>query len=118
MARLSAFTSSEANEPTRLPKRLLGTAVNLSTIIRHGARSPLWVLGWTASLKIACLRWIGGQRAHDDRIVGVEPIVLDDDRGSRLARIGRSTCDGPDLAAFHSSFHAEIASTNDWSPLA
>ena len=29
MARLSAFTSSEASEPTSLPKRLLGTAVNL-----------------------------------------------------------------------------------------
>jgi hypothetical protein len=43
---------------------------------------------------------------------------LADDRGSRLARIGRSTCDGPDVAAFRSSFHAEIASTNDWSRLA
>jgi hypothetical protein len=52
MARLSAFTSSEASEPTSLPRRLLGTAVNLSTIIRHGARSPLWALGWTESLKI------------------------------------------------------------------
>ena len=52
MARLSAFTSSEANEPTGLPRRLLGTAVNLSTIIRHGARSPLSALGWMDSLKI------------------------------------------------------------------
>jgi len=43
------------------------------------------------------LRRIGGQGAHDDRIVRVEPIVLDDDRRSRLARIGRSACDGPDL---------------------
>ena len=118
MARLSAFTSSEASEPTSLPRRLLGTAVNLSTIIRHGARSPLWALGWTESLKDRCLRRIGGQGAHDDRIVRVEPIVLDDDRGSRLAGIGRSTRDGPDLATFHSSFQAEIASTNDWSRLA
>ena len=56
MARLSAFTSSEASEPTGLPKRLLGTAVNLSTIIRQGARSPLRALGWTESLKIgACV---------------------------------------------------------------
>jgi hypothetical protein len=56
MARLSAFTSSEASEPTSLPRRLLGTAVNLSTIIRHGARSPLPALGWTESLKIgACV---------------------------------------------------------------
>ncbi len=45
MARLSAFTSSEASEPTSLPRRFLGTAVNLSTIIRHGARSPLRALG-------------------------------------------------------------------------
>ena len=52
MARLSAFTSSEASEPTNLPRRVLGTAVNLSTIIRHGARSPLRALGWTESLKI------------------------------------------------------------------
>ena len=52
MARLSAFTSSEASEPTRVPRRLLGTAVNLSTIIRHGARSPLWAPDWTESLKI------------------------------------------------------------------
>jgi len=52
MARLSAFTSSEASEPTSLPRRFLGTAVNLSTIIRHGARSPLWGLGWMGSLKI------------------------------------------------------------------
>ena len=28
------------------------TAVNVSTIIRHGVRSPLWALGWTESLKI------------------------------------------------------------------
>ena len=49
---MSAFTSSEASEPTSLPRRLLGTAVNLSTIIRHGARSPLSALGWTESLKI------------------------------------------------------------------
>jgi len=56
MARLSAFRSSEASEPTRLPMRILGTAVNLSTIIRHGARSPLRALGWTESLKIgACV---------------------------------------------------------------
>ena len=45
MARLSAFTCSGPVEPTSLPKRLLGTAVNLSTIIRHGARSPLWSAG-------------------------------------------------------------------------
>ena len=56
MARLSAFTSSEASEPTNLPRRFLGTAVNLSTIIRHGVRRPLWALGWTDSLKIgACV---------------------------------------------------------------
>jgi hypothetical protein len=52
MARLSALTSSEDSEPTNLPRRVLGTAVNLSTIIRHGARSPLSALGWTESLKI------------------------------------------------------------------
>jgi hypothetical protein len=50
--------------------------------------------------------------------VRVEPVVLDDDRGSRLARMGRSPCDGPDLATFHSSFQAEIASTKAWSRLA
>ena len=56
MARLTAFTSSEASEPTRLPRRLLGTAVNLSTIIRDGARSPLRAPGWTGSLNIgACV---------------------------------------------------------------
>jgi hypothetical protein len=64
------------------------------------------------------LRRIGSQGAHNDRIVRVEPIILDDDRGSRLARIGRSTRDGPDLATFHSSFQAAMASTNDWSRLA
>lgn len=63
-------------------------------------------------------RRIGRQGAHDDRIVRVEPIVLDDDGGSRLAGIGRSTRDGPDLATFHPSFQAEMASTNDWSCLA
>ena len=52
MARLRAFTSSEASEPTILPRRFLGTAVNLSTIIRHGARNPLWAVDWTDSLKI------------------------------------------------------------------
>ena len=52
MARLSALTSSAASDPTSPPRRLLGTAVNLSTIIRHGARNPLWTLGWIGSLKI------------------------------------------------------------------
>ena len=52
MARLSVLTSSEASDPTSLPRRILGTAVNLSTIIRHGARSPLWALGLMESRKI------------------------------------------------------------------
>ena len=52
MARLSAFTSSEASEPTSLPSRFLGTAVNLSTIIQHGAPNPLRAWGSTESLKI------------------------------------------------------------------
>src|SRR4026209_1428869 len=52
MARLSALISSELSDPTSLPRRLLGTAVNLSTIIRHGERRPLCALGWMVSLKI------------------------------------------------------------------
>jgi hypothetical protein len=65
MARLSAFTSSEANEPTSLPKRLLGTAVKLSTIIRHGARSPRLGTGLDGKPEDRCLRWISGQGAHE-----------------------------------------------------
>ena len=118
MARLSAFTSSEASEPTSLPRRFLGTAVNLSTIIRHGARNPLWALGLDGKPEDRCRRRIGGQGAHDDRIVRVEAVILDDDRGSRLAGVDRATRDGPDLATFHSAFQAEIASTNAWSRLA
>jgi hypothetical protein len=41
MARLSVLISSEVSDPSSLPSRLLGTAVNLSTIIRHGERRPL-----------------------------------------------------------------------------
>src|SRR5258708_10208766 len=52
MPRLSALTSSAASDPSSLPRRLLGTAVTLSTIIRHGTRSPLCVLGWMGTLKI------------------------------------------------------------------
>lgn len=118
MARLSAFTSSEASEPTSIPRRRFGTAVNLSTIIRHGVPQPTLGTGLDGKPEDRCWRRIGGQGAHDDRIVRVEPIVLDDDGGSRLAGIGRSTRDGPDLATLHSSFQAEIASTNDWSRLA
>ena len=52
MARFSAFTSSVASDPTSFPGRPRGTAVSLSTMIRHGARNPFRVLGWTESLKI------------------------------------------------------------------
>ena len=45
MARLSARTSSAAREPTSVPRRLLGTAVSLSTINRQGARSPVRLAG-------------------------------------------------------------------------
>jgi hypothetical protein len=74
MARLSALLSSEVSDPTSLPSRLLGTAVNLSTFIRHGERRPLWVLGWMGSLKIGAGsdRWSRGTR-----------------RSSRWRRIGR-----------------------------
>lgn len=41
MARFSILTSSEASDPTSLPRRLLGTAVNLSTMIRPGAQPTL-----------------------------------------------------------------------------
>ena len=76
MARFSAFISKEASDPTSLPRRLLSTSVNLSTIIRHGARSPLWALGCTESLKIGACVGSVVKGAHDDRIVRVEPIVL------------------------------------------
>ena len=108
MARLSAFTSSEASEPTSLPRRLLGTAVKL---VHH---HPAWCTqstlgtGLDGKPKDRCRRRIGGQGTHDDRIIRVEPIVLDDDRWSRLARIGRATRDGPDLATPHSSFQAKL----------
>src|SRR5258708_10331085 len=65
-----------------------------------------------------CRRRIGGQGAHDDRVGRVESVVLDDDRGLRLACVGCATGNGPDLATFHSAFQAEIASTNSWSCLA
>jgi hypothetical protein len=52
MARLSVLNSSEASDPTCLPRRVLGTTVNLSTITRHGARSSLRALGWMESLTI------------------------------------------------------------------
>ena len=82
MARLSALISSEVSDPTSLPSRLLGTAVNLSTFIRHGERRPLWSpAGWKPEDRCWCR--IGGQGAHDDRVVGVESVVLDDDCRSR-----------------------------------
>ena len=43
---------------------------------------------------------------------------LDDDRWSRLARIRRSTCNGPNPATLHCSFQADTASTNAWSRMA
>jgi hypothetical protein len=52
MARLSALISSAVSDPMGRPKRLLGIAVSLSTMIRHGARNPLLELDWTSSLKI------------------------------------------------------------------
>ena len=61
---------------------------------------------------------VGRHRAHDDRVVGVEAVVLNDDRRSRLTRIGGAASDGPHLATFHSASQAEIASTNSWSPAA
>jgi hypothetical protein len=59
-------------------------------------------------------RWRGicRQGTHHNRIVGVEPVVLDDDRGTRLADMSCATRDGPDFTTLHSAFQAEIASTN------
>ena len=51
-ARLSAFSSSALNVPTTVPSRFRGTAVSLSTISRHGVRSPVRVLDGIGSLKI------------------------------------------------------------------
>jgi hypothetical protein len=36
------------------PRRLLGTAVTLSTIIRDGTRNPLWVPGWIGKSEDSC----------------------------------------------------------------
>lgn len=64
MARLSAFPSSEASEPTSLPRRLLGTAVNLSIIIRQGVRSPLRAPGSTDRAEdLSEVRAIGAETA-------------------------------------------------------
>lgn len=52
IARLSAFNSSGLNVPTRVPSRRRGTAVTLSTIALHGARSPVLALHGTVSRKI------------------------------------------------------------------
>jgi hypothetical protein len=112
MARLSALTSSAASEPTSFPRRLLGTAVTLSTIKPAGHTQSSPVAGLDDEPEDWCRRRIGGQGAHDYRIVRVESIILDDDRRPGLPRIGRATSDGPDLPPFHSAFQAEIASTN------
>src|SRR4029079_3875683 len=52
MLRFSGRTSAGVSAPTSLPRRRLGTAVSLSTIIHLGARSPFRALGWSGSLKI------------------------------------------------------------------
>ena len=74
-------------------------------------------MDWTESLNIgACVgSVVKGHMTIES--FAIEPTVLDDDGWSRLPGIGRSTRDGPDLATLHSSFQAEIASTNDWSRL-
>lgn len=59
-----------------------------------------------------CRRRIGGQGAHDDGIVRVESVVLNNHRRTRFADIGGAPRDGPDLASLHSASQAEIASTN------
>jgi hypothetical protein len=41
----------------------------------------------------------GGQGAHDDRVVGVESVVLNDDGWPGFSRIGRAARDGADLVA-------------------
>src|SRR5207245_9534676 len=51
------------------------------------------------------------ERADRHRGGGVEGIVLEDDGWSGLPCIVGSTCDGPYLAAFHSRFQSETAST-------
>jgi len=114
MARLSAFTSSEASEPTSLPRRLLGTAVNLSTIIRHGARSPLWTPGWTESLKIgACVgSVVKGHTTIESLTSNRSSWTLTAGRG---ARIRRTACDGPDwdpaVARFDSYARSPVPQT-------
>jgi hypothetical protein len=57
-------------------------------------------------------------RTYDDRVVRVESVVLNDDGSTRLASVGSAAGDGPDFTTPHSSFQAEIASTNAWSSAA
>ena len=52
IARLSPSSSSGFNFPIRVPSRCRGTAVSLSTITLHGARSPVRVFAGIGSLKV------------------------------------------------------------------
>ncbi|HET9605905.1 MAG TPA: hypothetical protein VFO87_02570 [Nitrospira sp.] len=114
MARLSALLSSEVSDPTSLPSRLLGTAVNLSTFIRHGERRPLWVLGWMGSLKIGAGvgSVVKGHTTIESLASNRSSWTMTAGRG---ARIRRTACDGPDwdpaVARFDSYARSPVPQT-------
>src|SRR5262245_6957035 len=92
-----------------------------SQLVHHQpARSPQPSprIGWNRQPEYRRRRRIGRQGTHDNRLVRVEPVVLNDDGGTGLASVGGTTSDGPDLTPPHSASHAEIASTNAWSSFA
>lgn len=63
-----------------------------------------------------CVEGIGCQRTDRDRGGCIEPIVLNDDDGSRLAGIDTSCSSDADVASPHSAVQStEMASTKAWS---
>lgn len=63
-----------------------------------------------------CVEEIGCQRTDRDRGGCIEPIVLNDDDGSRLAGIDASCSSDADVASPHSAVQStEMASTKAWS---
>src|SRR5665647_362980 len=101
----------------KVAKRVLRRCRHLSSGTDDGAVVGLErtvIAAYSAGQR--CVEGIGCQRTDRDRGGCIEPIVLNDDDGSRLAGIDTSCSSDADVASPHSAVQStEMASTKAWS---
>lgn len=117
MARSNLTVSSPLSRPIRSPSLERGIVVILSAMRLQGSRSPLIFIGLDTQPDQRCLSWISRKRTHCHRLGRVEPVVLKDHHGPRLADVAAAGCRSPDLAARHPSSWLR-ASMKAWSSAA